>query len=322
MPLSLNKWKFVDPEPEATGVLLSDRIEYYVQHYEILVDKKDFKPLNLKPASYSLTLGNEYYYDGKFYKLDQNAELRIPPNALVVTNTAERVILPHYVAGRFGLRVEYVYKGLLVGAGPQVDPGFEGFLGCPIHNLTDSEVIIRVGDPYAWIDFARTTRLGDNPEFEKEEALIKSAERALTSYAEGSKKVIAGFKGRECLLYETRRRSFKDSLPHGTKVASSVKGLEDDVKEFGQEVEKWKSVSKHIEVGAVVATLALAITVILSLALNLWFPRERTLIQLENRVATLERSLSEAKTQSEQPLTSKIPAMPKTNSSESGKIPR
>lgn len=297
-----NRWKVVDPEPDATGVLLSDRIRYYVEKYDVLVDKRTFNPENLKAASYFLTLGTEYYYDGKFLELQpgdpEKCWLEIPPNAFVVATTAEKVILPHYIAARFGVRVDYVYKGLLVGAGPQVDPGFEGFLGCPIHNLTDSPVRIKAGEPFAWIDFARTTRVGDNPKFVDEDALLRDAQLALRATGT-SARTIAGFKDYDCRLYQTARLSFKNSLPAGTTVVSSVKGLEKRIDEMEAEVNKWTSVSKHIEVGAGIAVLIVAITVLLALGMNLWLPRHRTLIQLEQRVTTLEKSVE--RSQSQQP---------------------
>src|SRR4029077_4954880 len=130
-PGNLNRWKFVDPFPSAKGVLLSDLLESYVTKYGVLVDKTEFKATSLKPASYLLTLSKDYYYDGEQRELRDDECLVVPPNSFVIASTAERVVLPHYIVGRFGLRVDYVYRGLLVGAGPQVDPGFEGYLACP-----------------------------------------------------------------------------------------------------------------------------------------------------------------------------------------------
>jgi deoxycytidine triphosphate deaminase len=313
MANEFNEWKFIDPEARVAGVLLSDRISHYIENYNVLIEKTHFKPNNLKPASYSLTLGTEYYLDGRFYELrkddPEKCWLEIPPNSFLVATTAEKVILPHYIAARFGLRVKYVYLGLLVGAGPQVDPGFEGFLGCPIHNLTDSVVRIRVGDPFAWIDFTRTTEFGDNVKYEKRDVLIDDAKRALSTLHENSQKTIVGYKGHSCLLYQTTRTSFKESLPPGAAVASSVKGLEKIVERLKTDVDKWSNVSRRIEVGAILAVLTLLVTVTIALGMNLWIPRQKNLIQLEQRVTNLEKPTQKEPTQ--QPTTKdNLPSTP------------
>jgi len=41
--------------------------------------------------------------------------------------------------------------------GPQVDPGYQGKLFCPLYNLSNKTIKLRYGDTIATIDFVRTT---------------------------------------------------------------------------------------------------------------------------------------------------------------------
>lgn len=139
------------------GVLLSDEIKYYVEKYKMIYP---FKSDNLKPASYELTVGDEYAIGGEIEKLDDESgknEIRIPPFEVVVIETKERINLPRFIVARWNIRVKWAYEGLLWVGGPQVDPGWEGHLSCPIYNLSDKEVTLRLGEPIAIMDFIKTT---------------------------------------------------------------------------------------------------------------------------------------------------------------------
>jgi deoxycytidine triphosphate deaminase len=312
-----NQWMFVDPEPEVEGILLSDRIEGYVKKYNLLVSAHDFRETNLKPASYSLTLDTKYYLNGEIVEVGPDGYLFIPPNSYVIAGIKEKVILPHWCAARFGLRVAYVYKGLLMGAGPQVDPGFEGNLGCPLHNLTDRPAKIKLGEPFAWIDFTKTSQLGDNPRLAGESALLGAARKRERDRHEKRAWVIPGFEDFQCRLYETQRRSFEDSLPRGEAISSSVKGLEDSVKAVKNEWETRKksmtdeignltTVSHRINVASVVGLVALFITVLLTIGVEIWMPRKAALIELQQKIAALERKVDQSHPAAVQPAT--IPA--------------
>lgn len=280
----INKSKYIDPEPSERGLLLSDRILDYVNSYNLLIDQKDFCLENLKPASYSLALGKSYYYNGKFYKLKDDEPLRLPPNSYVVVSTRETIRLPHYIAGRFGLRVKFVYEGLLVGSGPQVDPGFEGILGCPLHNLTDEEVEIQPRENFAWIDFVKTTPFGDNSSYTDDEALLTAVKESIKE----DKNAILGHNGNETQLYKTSRLTIADSLPAGKKVMSSLWGLEQDIREVQAEMNHLRRVGAFIEVGAVIGVLLLMFT----LWHSLWGNRE-SILRLEEQVNILKTSVEQ-----------------------------
>jgi hypothetical protein len=58
---------------------------------------------------------------------------------------------------RWNIRVKHAYAGLLWVGGPQVDPGYAGYLFCPIYNLSDKPVTLYKGQELALMDFSRTT---------------------------------------------------------------------------------------------------------------------------------------------------------------------
>ncbi len=153
----LEKEKYEDPLPDLNGVLLSDAIKDYIDKIN-LIEKETFSEDNLQAASYDLRLGAEYYLNGEYYWLTEDKpDLRIPAYSVVGITTYERLHLPYYIIGRWNMRVGLVYKGLLWAGGPQVDPGFEGRLMCPVYNLSTREVVLKYKEHIVTIDFVKTT---------------------------------------------------------------------------------------------------------------------------------------------------------------------
>jgi deoxycytidine triphosphate deaminase len=301
-----NRWMFIDPEPEIRGILLSDRIEAYVRKYQLFVDTHHFQPANLKPASYSLTLSGKYYTNGETFEIEPQGSLVVPPNSFVIAGLKEKLVLPHWCAVRFGLRVAYVYEGLLMGAGPQVDPGFEGYLGCPLHNLTNCNIKIKLGEPFAWIDFTKTSRLGQNPRLASDDILLETAAIQNRDRLQKRVWVIPGLHDFECRLYETQRLSFENSLPSGKTVSSSVKGLENDIskiesawntrdKDMEKKINGLTNVSQKINVGSIAGLVFLFITVLLTIGIEIWMPRKATLIKMQEQIDMLNQRIQETR---------------------------
>ncbi len=139
------------------GVLLSDEIEHYAKKYQMIMP---FDKEHLNPANYELTVGNLYAKGDKIEELHDEPgkkEIRIQPFEVVVIRTHEIINLPRFIIARWNIRVKWAYEGLIWVGGPQVDPGWQGHLPCPIYNLSDKEVTLRLGDPIAVMDFVKTT---------------------------------------------------------------------------------------------------------------------------------------------------------------------
>ena len=155
-----------DPHREESGVLLSDRIESYVKKFRMI---EPFCKDNIKAAGYSLSVGKVYYLGGeKYYLNEMEDELTIPPYEVAVIQTKEIIRLPRFLIGRWNIRVSLAYKGLLWIGAAQVDPGFSGYLSCPIYNLSSKPVSLKKGGRLALMDFVKTTsfRKGTSKEYQ------------------------------------------------------------------------------------------------------------------------------------------------------------
>jgi hypothetical protein len=70
--------------------------------------------------------------------------------------------MPDYIAGRFNLLIRDVYRGLLVGTGPLVDPGFVGRLSIPLHNFTSNEYLLRADEGFVYFEFTKLSWVNGN----------------------------------------------------------------------------------------------------------------------------------------------------------------
>lgn len=93
----------IDPDPEISGVLLSDQIVYYARNHHLIepfdIDDK------LKPAGYELSVGDEYFLSGEYHNLEDRVV--IPPFEVAVIKTKEIVRLPRFMIARWNIRVKH-----------------------------------------------------------------------------------------------------------------------------------------------------------------------------------------------------------------------
>ncbi len=160
------------PDAYCGAVLLSDQIEFYVNDYEtpLLSRPGGFRleetELNgddgcLDAASYKLRLGDEAHVGGVRVRISEDDPLVLPPHQVAIVKTYEEVNIPLFLVARWNLRVQWVYEGLLWVGGPQVDPGWQGQLYCPIYNLAEREIVIPYMERVFTMDFTRTTPVHD-----------------------------------------------------------------------------------------------------------------------------------------------------------------
>jgi len=118
----------------------------------------------LKPASCGMRLGGTVVYWEKVdsgapvrveRELKDGEELQLARNSIVYVTLESTLRLPDYIAARFNLTIRDIYRGVLAGTGPLVDPGFEGQISVPLHNLTFNDYVIRAGEPIAWMEFTK-----------------------------------------------------------------------------------------------------------------------------------------------------------------------
>ena len=153
-----------DPLQDIQPALLNSYdIKRYVDE-GCLLEKSDFDGRHLKPASYELRFLGELHLwesenDGrlkrKIRSVSENEEVEIPKNSITYLWIKEKLLLPEYIAARFNLHIRHVHKGILLGTGPLVDPGFFGRILSPLHNLTDNDYRLKGGEGIIWVEFTK-----------------------------------------------------------------------------------------------------------------------------------------------------------------------
>jgi len=137
----------------------SDILYFCNERIPPLIDPLEHDCLK-ESASYELRLGSRYRLgdsDSADWLTDSRKDLTIPPHGIAVVSTYEWLNIPGCLIARWNLRVKMVYRGLVWVGSLQVDPGYQGFLFCPIYNLSNKPQILKYKDPLFIIDFVRTT---------------------------------------------------------------------------------------------------------------------------------------------------------------------
>ena len=162
------KTRSADPFPDIAPALLNsaDLLEYIAATG--MVHPFDVHPGNanemLKPASCGMRLGGPvvYWADAESESpvkvtrnLQRDEELKLARNSIVYVTLEPVLRMPDYIAARFNLTIRDIYRGLLVGTGPLVDPGFTGRISVPLHNITCNTYTLHGGEPIAWMEFTK-----------------------------------------------------------------------------------------------------------------------------------------------------------------------
>jgi deoxycytidine triphosphate deaminase len=157
------QFKSLDPLPNIPPALLNsgDIYDYARITGMVYPFNHDHGTKKLKSASYEIDfLGEIYWVDENdkshkqsVKKKDDYFDLKKNSIAYIYLETEFR--LPDYLAIRFNLKITCVHRGLLLGTGPLVDPGFCGRLLVPLHNLTSEDYRIYGGDGLIWVEFTK-----------------------------------------------------------------------------------------------------------------------------------------------------------------------
>lgn len=156
------KYRHKDPFAKIDKALLSsEHIKAYVKQTG-MVHPFDDSDGRLKSASYEVNAGNQFIYwdkEGKkiVQEISKNGIFTLPPNSISFVQIDIEFRLPQYIAVRFNLRITHVHRGILLGTGPLVDPGFHGNLLVPLHNLTSDPYTIQGDEGLIWMEFTKTS---------------------------------------------------------------------------------------------------------------------------------------------------------------------
>lgn len=169
-----HKWLNKDPFPEIPPAQLNsaDIFEYVAKTGMIF----PFNIEKLAGASYEVTIGGPViWWDEEKQEMHEEdlskpgSSFRLEPNSIAFVSLEPTFRIPDYLALRFNLRIVNVYKGLLLGTGPLVDPGFVGKLSIPLHNLTANTYTFRHGEGIIELEF---TKLSPNREWTQSDASV------------------------------------------------------------------------------------------------------------------------------------------------------
>ena len=286
---SKHQWYKQDPLPEIEPALLNSLdIQRYVKK-ECLLDPEQFQKERMKPASYEMKLlGTLYWWEEKKGELKQRCQrigegdrVMLPRNSISYLWTEEPLRLPEYIAARFNLRIREVHKGILLGTGPLIDPGFGGSLLIPLHNLTHRNYPLEGGDGIVWVEFTKVSPnkywRGNGQNGERPDGLAEFPSRKILDSAD------TYFKKAE--VREGVQSAFKGALDDARSAAEKA---EDSVVEAQG---KLAQIEKRTLISTLIAMAGLVVGVgtLLFSAYQISFPvMERVHVQSE-RIAELER---------------------------------
>lgn len=153
----------IDPFPSVDPSLLNsfDIVRYAEKGCLVRPFLKEEELLN--PATYTIPfLGTLFWWRPESkglrrrqHQIKKGQTVPIPANSISYLLTEVEFRLPQYIAARFNLHIRHVHKGILLGTGPLVDPGFVGQLLVPLHNLTDNDYTVSGGDNLLWVEFTK-----------------------------------------------------------------------------------------------------------------------------------------------------------------------
>lgn len=150
----LAKQSFMSKEVVMFSMLLGDEeIRSAMEDGEILID--EFSEHCLQPASYDLRVGEKLLasHSDREINLAEQGSARIRAGEFALLNTFERLELSPSMAASIGIRSYYTRKGLILLAGSQVDPGYEGYLTLGVYNASPRDFTLEYREPFSTIEF-------------------------------------------------------------------------------------------------------------------------------------------------------------------------
>lgn len=151
----------IDPFPFIPAALLnSSDIVNYANATGMLhpFDERKLKPASYVAAIKGLCIFWDENNDQKIIDLQEpTQQFTLAANSIAFVQVEPCFHLPNYIALRFNLKITHVHRGILLGTGPLIDPGYQGKLLIPLHNLTTNTYTFSAGDELIWIEFTKTS---------------------------------------------------------------------------------------------------------------------------------------------------------------------
>lgn len=155
-----------DPFPSIIPAFLNPiDIKKYIYTVGIIYP---YNKKNLTNATYKIPLAGDIYTweynkekgDKELKKItitdnDKETVITLQKNSITYIHISTIFRVPYYMVYRFNLTVSLAQKGLLLGTGPIIDPGFEGRIMIPIHNLTANDYKLQANSGLIRVEFTK-----------------------------------------------------------------------------------------------------------------------------------------------------------------------
>lgn len=124
-----------------------------------------FEKERLEAASYDARVGNSVLLGGRDVEIDMRSDrtVTIEPGDFVLILTRERFALAPDIVGHLGLRSYLGRKGLVLLAGLQIDPGFDGHLVIGGFNAAPRRLHLDFEEHFVTVEFHRLSRTVEQP---------------------------------------------------------------------------------------------------------------------------------------------------------------
>lgn len=247
------QFESVDPFPNIPPALLNSGDIYDYARITGMV--WPFEKQKLKSASYEVPfIGDVYFIDKDGVRqhrtVQENSIFELEKNSIAFVFLATTFRLPDYMAVRFNLKITHVHRGLLLGTGPLVDPGFAGRLLVPLHNLTSERYILHGGHGLIWMEF---TKLSPHRKWSQK------ARKDSGDYVPFPKE-------KRYLVAEKYFEKASDGIPAASSIPGEVKGATKSAEEAKSTVEGLrKKIRDYAFVGGFLGGLTLVIGIISAL---------------------------------------------------------
>jgi len=126
-----------------------------IQSKEIVI--KPFNQANLQGASYDLSVGKETLVSNNDKKilLNESQSLHLEAGDFALILSYEYFKMPLDIACSIGMKSTLARKGLILLAGMQIDPGFEGYLRFGLYNAAPRKLTLDYQDSLCTVEFHR-----------------------------------------------------------------------------------------------------------------------------------------------------------------------
>ena len=124
-----------------------------------------FEERMLQPASYDMRVGKKLLISGQEQEIDleKRGSSTIKAGQFALITTYENVKLSSTVVAHIGLKSYYVRKGVVILAGLQIDPGFNGVLVLGVYNASSRSISLDYMSPICTVEFHKLSKAVETP---------------------------------------------------------------------------------------------------------------------------------------------------------------